>query len=419
MPVPAAAVQQYQAQQQITVQTAQRVQRLWLGMGDEFDLSWSGIAPDVFATVVAGQVASAQLGASYVPAVVAAQGMDPAQAGLVDLNRFAGGTADGRPLESLLSGAVYESKAAVGRGVGSRAALASGGSWLSRAVMESVRDAGRQSVAANYTVTRAVTGWVRMLNPPSCKFCVMLAGKFFKWNQGFQAHPLCDCVHIPSKESRAGGLTVDPYKYFRSLGKSMQDKVWGAADAEAIRSGADIYRVTNVRMRGLSSDKAKQAVGHNIGWQARRYDSPSKMTIDDIFKAARGRDDAIRLMRENGFIIGEQRAGGIILGNGSVGAGGQMGRGGTRRGASDAYRAAMASGRRDLLDPATQTAAERRLHQAVLAKRAVDEGRNPFGSYSLGAADAAAVRRNYEREIRRLGSSVQSVRDLARLLHVL
>lgn len=419
MALPTSAVSHYQQQQAITVGTAEQVQSLWARMGVNFDLSWSNIAPDVFATVIAGQTAAASSGLGYVPAVLDEQGITAPAIADINADRFAGGTRDGRPLESLLAGAVYESKAKVAAGADTREALRLGGLWLSDAVMDAVRDANRQAVASGYTVRPRVQGWVRMLNPPSCKFCITLAGKFYRWNQGFQSHPDCDCRHIPTDESVAGDLTIDPYAYFHSLPEKDQNRLFGKADAQALRDGGDIYRVVNIRSRGLADDALKNTPGRNRGWQSRRWDSPSKMTIDDIYAAAKNRDDAIRLMEDNGFITGPQTAGGNLKGNSAVGFAGQLGRGGTRKGATLAYQKANATGVRDLLEPATQTAAERRLHSAVLIKQAADAGRNPFGTTALSIADKRLADELYRREVARLDVAPASVRELAKLLKIL
>ncbi|WP_290473927.1 hypothetical protein [Leifsonia sp. 71-9] len=419
MALPTTAVDHYRQQQAISVSTAKQVERLWRQMGVNFDLSWSSISPDVFAAVIAGQTAAAAGGLDYVPAVLEEQGITAPAVADVNPARFAGGTRDGRPLESLLAGAVYESKTAVGQGYSTDAALRQGSIWLSTAVLDAVRDANRQAVASGYTVRPKVQGWVRMLNPPSCKFCITLAGKFFRWNQGFQSHNRCDCRHIPTNESVSEDLTVDPYKYFHSLDEKTQNQLFGKNDAEAIRSGGDIYRVVNVRSRGLSDDVLKNTAGRNRGWQARRWDSPSKMTIDDIFAVAKNRDDAIRLMETNGFITGAQNAGGNLIGNVGFGYAGQLGRGGTRKGATRAYQKALVTGNRDLLEPATQTAAERRLHNAYLVKQAVDQNRNPFGTARLTPGMRKIADDMYAREIGKLDTAPQSVRELARLLHIL
>jgi len=429
MALPQSAIDHYQQQQVITVQTATAAQQLWRQMGENFDLSWGGIAEDMFATVVAGQTAAAVNGLGYVPAVLAEQGIDAPAEAAVNAQRFAGGTRDGRPLESLLGGAVYQSKAQMLGGKSTAEALRFGGDWLQGVVMDSVRDADRQAVASGITVRPRVTGWVRMLNPPSCKFCITLAGKWFRWNQGFQSHPHCDCRHIPSNESVAEDLTVDPYAYFNSLSEKEQDRLFNKRDAQAIRDGGDIYRVVNIRSRGLSDDALKSS-GARSGWQARRWDTPSKMTIDDIYAASGGsRSKAIDLMSKNGFITGEQVAGGNLKGNvpsefGDFAAG-ALGRGGTRKGATAAYRRAVASGVRDPLEPATQTAAERRLHSAFLSLQAVKRGSNPFAANSLRNPLTPEIRqlvqRQYDRELAKLklASTPDQVRVLARLLGIL
>lgn len=425
MALPSAAVDHYRQQQAISVAAAQQVDRLWRrNIGSEFDLGWVTIAQDVFTIVAAAQAAAAASGTGYVPTVLAQQDIDPDQTATVDPSRFAGGTADGRSLEGLLQGAPYVAKAAIGQGKAVQAAVLTGGIWLQQVVLDSIRDADRQAVQATMAVTPKAGGWVRMLNPPSCKFCVMLAGKFYRWNAGFQAHPHCDCRHIPTAESLAGDISVDPYAYFNSLDRGMQDKVFGKNDAEAVRNGGDMYRVINTRMRGLADDKLKQTPGRNRGWQSRRWDSPSKMTVDQVIGAAGGsRTETVRLLRENGFITGDQIAGGNLAGNiPNDLAAGALGRGGTRKGATQAYRRAVATGVRDPLEPATQTAAERRLHSAVLAKEAVEQGRNPFAGNSARTPLTPQIRdlveKNYRRQVEQAASGSEQLRTLARLLHI-
>ncbi|WP_066038665.1 VG15 protein [Herbiconiux solani] len=428
MALPQTAVDHYQDQQLISVATASEAGRIWRrGMGDNFDLSYMDIAADLFATVLGGQRQAAESGLAYVPLVLAETGQDaPAQV-RVNPARFEGTTDDGRPLENLLQGAVYKSKTVVGSGATSRAALAAGGQWLQEAVLDAVRSANRQAVAADITARPKVQGWVRMLNPPSCKFCIMLAGKWFRWNQGFQAHRDCDCRHIPSSESMAGDFTTDPYAMFHGMPEAEQNRLFGKNDAQAIRDGADMYRVVNVRSRGLSDAALKRTPGRNRGWQSRKWDSPADMTIDDIYLSARTRDEAIELMGKNGFITGEQVAGGNLRGNvpsefGDLAAG-ALGRGGTRKGSTIAYREAIRTGVRNPLEPATQTAAERKLHTAYLRMEAVKRGSNPFAANSLRNPLTpelkALVESDYRRQIEKLASGPEQVRVLAKLLGIL
>ncbi len=94
-----------------------------------------------------------------------------------------------------------------------------------------------------------------MLNPPSCSRCIILAGRWYRWNEGFRRHPRCDCQHIPASESVAGDMRVDPYETFRSMTLEEQERTFGRSQARAIRDGADIYRVVNINQRGLATAK--------------------------------------------------------------------------------------------------------------------------------------------------------------------
>lgn len=426
--IPAAAVTHYRQQQAIAVAAAAKVDQIWrLGMADDFDLAWSRIAGPIFATVVAAQQTAAATGLAYVPQVLAEQGLDAAAVAEIDPARFAGGTSEGQPVEYLLGAAPIKAKTSMKVAQSTSIALTAGAQWIQTITLDAVRDANRDAVASAMTVRPDVSGWVRMLNPPSCKFCVVLAGKFYRWNAGFQRHPHCDCRHIPGRESTLGDARVDPYAYFRSLDKTAQDRLFGTNDAQAIRDGGDIFRVVNTRLRGLSKTTGR------AGWQARRYGTPSKLTIDDVYAAAGDdREKAIQLMRDNGFITGDQNAAGNILGSleDTLGAG-KLGRGGTRVGATRAYRTALATGVRNPLEPATQTAAEARFHTAVLMKQAVERGSNPFAANSLRNPLTPEIRstveRNYRQQVAALeadpatgrAAAPEQVRVLARLLGII
>lgn len=364
-----------------------RLMMLWARLGDDFDVWWAANWPGVYQLVVAGQVASAAAGVGYVSAVLAETGQRVAEGLSIDPYAFAGAAADGRDLKNLLYGAVTSTKTAVGNGLNLTDAKALGGRNLFKNALTTLQDSGRQFVAADITGRPTVTGYVRMLNAPSCSRCVILAGKWFRWNQGFQRHPRCDCKHIPASENVAGSLTTDPYAYFGSLSEDEQDKLFGEADARAIRDGADIYRVHNIRLRGLADDKMKNTPGHNRGWQARLYDTPSKLTVDDIYKlAGNNRPRAIQLMRDNGFILpGGQVAGGVIKGNDVVGF----------------SKNTMRLHAQAELQGFGHTAAERRLQDAVLRVQAADQGRNPYGVGPLPVGAEDTARKELNTAIRR------------------
>jgi hypothetical protein len=119
----------------------------------------------------------------------------------------------------------------------------------------------------------------------------VLAGKFYHWNAGFKRHPRCDCIHIPTRESLADDTTTDPTEYFNSLSPEQQDAAFTKTGARAIRDGADVSRVVNVNQRGLATAKG------NL-----RFGTPSRMTVDDIYRQAGTRMNAIRLLEREGYV---------------------------------------------------------------------------------------------------------------------
>lgn len=185
----------------------------------------------VAAVVAAYQLLAAREGADSVPRMLAEQGVEDPPIGPVAITALAGVTSAGNPLETYF-GAIEN----VGQ--------------IGLAIATQLQDAGRNG-ASVAMVARAKVGYVRMLNLPSCSRCIVLAGSWYKWNQGFLRHPRCDCVHVPAIEAGARGLTTNPDDAFESLTREQQDKIFTKAGAEAIRDGADIGQVVRAR-RGMS-----------------------------------------------------------------------------------------------------------------------------------------------------------------------
>jgi hypothetical protein len=233
-------------------------------MGDDFDASYAGIAPDLGATVASAQLASASAALDYVPAVLDETRQVAPAIATVSPQRFSGTASDGRSLGTLLYTAVTTAKSAIGNGLEVDEALAQGGRWLDMSVLSAVSDAGRAATAAEMTVRPKLGGWVRMLNPPSCSRCAVLAGKWYRWNTGFQRHRRCDCIHIPSSEDRAGDFTTDPYAYFHSLSPADQVKFFGKNDAQALHDGGDGKHGSTTpppKSRSTTSTRSPKATG--------------------------------------------------------------------------------------------------------------------------------------------------------------
>lgn len=171
---------------------------------------------------------------------------------------------------------------------------------LERFVATQVQDAGRNAASVSMTSAPQATGYVRMLNPPSCSRCAVLAGRFYRWNTGFQRHPLCDCRHIPTHEDAAGDLTTDPSAYFNSLSPEQQARIFTKAGAEAIRDGADISRVVNAR-RGMDLGQ----IHGNRAWVTTEATKRGQIRLmpESIYRYAKDRDDAIRLLKLHGYVL--------------------------------------------------------------------------------------------------------------------
>lgn len=253
--------------------------------------------------VTAFQILAARDALAAVPLMLAEQGIDTSAQADVSATSVVGTASDGRPLSSLFEQAADSSA-------------------LSLMVATQVQDAARAAAGLGIAVRPQVTGYARMLNPPSCSRCAILAGKFFKWNTGFQRHPKCDCRHIPSTEARGDDLTTNPDTYFHSLSPAEQDRIFTKAGAQAVRDGADLGQVVNARRgmatmqfgknaalitregatsRGLAG-KRLGALRKVEGEKYRRSGKPRVMP-ETIYAVARDRADAIRLLKLNGFIL--------------------------------------------------------------------------------------------------------------------
>lgn len=290
--IPQAAQTQYRTQQRVSAATASSVLKLWRRLGADFSSEWVEVRPRLLQAWQAGRVVAVKRAMPYTAAVLVETGQVAPAEGRLNPDRFVVTAPDGRPMWSLADEYVIAAKVAVAGGASSAEALQQAGVKLTSAVLTTMADTRRQVYQADIIQRPKLSGYARMLNPPSCSRCIVLAGKHYRWNQGFLRHPRCDCMHIPASESIAGEFRVDPRAYFDSLSKAEQDRAFTIDGAKAIRDGADISRVENVRMRGLSTETSHRKSG-----------TPYRLTVNDIYGAAGTRADAIRLLRMEGYIL--------------------------------------------------------------------------------------------------------------------
>lgn len=155
-----------------------------------------------------------------------------------------------------------------------------------RLIASIVQDSGRAAQSVAITA-RPDVRFVRHLNLPSCSRCAVLAGRTYRYSEGFKRHPGCDCVMIPTTVA-SPDLTYDLDALVA------EGKVTGLskADRQAVADGADLGRVVNVRRT--------QAGLIDSGRVLRRK---GRLTPEAIYRVTDDREAAIELLKANGYLI--------------------------------------------------------------------------------------------------------------------
>lgn len=295
----ASATAHQHAQQLLSAAAVRVVARQWrrLSRGD-LTGSWrSGPGQLIVSAVTGAQAEAASRANDYVTAVLLEQdASDPV--GSVVSNSFAGTASDGRRLDELLYLPVLTAKTHIGHGASVNRAMGDALTQLLLMTETQVTDAGRVADGVATVANPKAGGYVRMLNPPSCPRCAILAGKFYRYNTGFQRHPRCDCRHIPARESIAGDLTTSARRMFDA------GKINGLTRAEtaAIRDGADIAKVINARRGGYSLQVAGLRVRATREAAGRQVRLMPEQIYADAQRLGLSRTEVIRQLERFGYL---------------------------------------------------------------------------------------------------------------------
>ena len=179
--------------------------------------------------LLAGAIATYQIASSveavnsFLP-ILAEQGIEASPVAQVVPAALAGYSSAGVPLEIIV------------RDLARQAAVPATMWMFERFVLTQFLDVSRQATSAMMAVTKETNGYYRQLVAPSCGRCVVLAGKFFSKNAGFQRHPRCNCRHIPSHSDLKTDWALDPVEYFNSLTKKEQAGTFTKHGAELIKA---------------------------------------------------------------------------------------------------------------------------------------------------------------------------------------
>lgn len=295
MAVEPIAAQHAERQVILARRTATELGRLWRLIDPRrIAGSWGALLPQALAVLATSQATAAASAGTYVDDALEAQGVAVAAEGRIDAAAFAMIASDGRPLATLLLQPTITALRQIEQGATAARGLATGRFVLDAITRTQVADAGRVAVGTAIVARPDVGGYVRMIVGKTCSRCLILAGRRYRWNDGFRRHPRCDCRHVPYAENVPGDVTTDPKAYFGSLSRAEQDELLGKAGAEAVRGGADMAQVVNAR-RGIYTADGRQFTREAAGRRPR-------LMPEQIFRDARDREDAIRLLRLHGYL---------------------------------------------------------------------------------------------------------------------
>lgn len=335
--VPQAATDHYAAQERRSDVVLRGVSRLWRRMrGRNWERAWAGdVGPKMVDLVTEGQQTAAAGAEVYATQVLTELGVDASAPSSLNLPAFADVAGDGRPVDSLLYGGVVKAAKAQYEPAladlpptsATDQALADAEQWLQDVVTTILEDAARAAETVAFAQRPWLDGYVRMLDPKNpCSRCVILAGRFYLHNEGFERHEKCRCKHIPHAENMPLDTLTNPDAYFRSLSRAEQDRIFTTAGAEAVRLGADITQVVNAR-RGMRTAQINErgwipkgrmtpvdAFGRRVyvttegvtkravGRRAMGKDRPFRLMPESILAIATDREDQIRLLRLYGYL---------------------------------------------------------------------------------------------------------------------
>ncbi|GLY21686.1 hypothetical protein Misp04_14180 [Micromonospora sp. NBRC 101691] len=249
------ALDHYRRRRRLADALAAVAARLWRRISpDDIARSWATALVDLVPVTNAAQLAAARVADAYLDAVLDAQGIDPTAEARVVPAALAGVASDGRPLASLLYEPAIGTLKAIGAGATVERALAGGFASLDMMVRTQVADAGRAADQVAMVARRRAGGYTRMVVGRTCGRCVVLAGRWYAYNAGFDRHPRCRpgataCTFHPvrtptttSAPTRASGSTACPARSRTSSSPRRVPRRSGSARTSARWSMRDAAR---------------------------------------------------------------------------------------------------------------------------------------------------------------------------------
>lgn len=298
----------------------------------------------------------------------------------------AGYAPSGIDLDSYFDIPVTHTLTAIKSGLDLSDALQAGRRTLRQMAMQALEDTSVSAMGVSIT-QRAGVGYVRVESPDCCPRCAILAGKYYRHNQGFLRHPKCHGRNIPCKgkdKAAKQGWVTNPMDRFNAMGEEEQDRIFGHAYAQAIRDGADIYQVVNAHrgMRPVGRGRISMTTSEGTsryGWSRmiRQYQygqqQHRRLTPEGIYSFNLPREQTIELLKREGYILPDNWRGRVP----------------DLRRSQWLHNNEWRQGRHEEL-----TAAQKRLENARLRYEAALDGRNPYQPGVPVAPDVLAKAEN-------------------------
>ena len=320
--------------QRLIAQIVRRVLAAWRPNSPQDPNAWFATHALPFTEMVThGQLLAAQAAIASADVALDLQHYDVVPELSADPEAFAGVTGSGDPVMGL----AYAQAQKITELVDAEAPIVEraqawhhAGVMLATATQTAISDAARMAILT-HLAARPGTTWIRVVRPPCCARCAILAGKKGGSSMRFLRHPGCDCTAIPVSEATSDMHKLfyfDAKEYFDSLSPEQQAKVFTKAGARAIRDGADINQIVNARRgmktitsaggrrrlittegttkRGWASGYLREQYGASLqktsGSRYRRT-SVARLMPEEIYRiAGADRDLALSLLHKNGFL---------------------------------------------------------------------------------------------------------------------
>lgn len=319
--------------QRLIAQIVRRVLAAWRPNSPQDPNAWFATHALPFTEMVThGQLLAAQAAIASADVALDLQHYDVVPELSADPEAFAGVTGSGDPVMGL----AYAQAQKITELVDAEAPIVEraqawqhAGVMLATATQTAISDAARMAILT-HLAARPGTTWIRVVRPPCCARCAILAGKKGGSSMRFLRHPGCDCTAIPVSEATSDMHKLfyfDAKAYFDDLSPEQQAKVFTKAGAKAIRDGADINQVVNARRgmkaitsaggrrrlittegttkRGWASEYLREQYGAVLQKAGGRYrrTSVARLMPEEIYRiAGDDRDLALALLHKNGFL---------------------------------------------------------------------------------------------------------------------